>query len=68
LLKNLYALLYFVGLKITCGIKARFWIQRDAFVVEVGSALIDQVYLGSVIKMGLVGAFAVDIRVKKEEW
>jgi hypothetical protein len=33
-LKNLYALLYFVGLKLTCGIRARFWLQRDAFVVE----------------------------------
>jgi hypothetical protein len=34
LLKNLYALLYFAGLKLTCGIRARFWLQRDAFVVE----------------------------------
>jgi hypothetical protein len=31
--KNLYALLYFIGLKLTCGIIARFWLQRDAFVV-----------------------------------
>jgi hypothetical protein len=34
LLKNLYALLYFTGLKLTCGIRARFWLQRDAFVAE----------------------------------
>jgi hypothetical protein len=33
-LKNLYALLYFTGLKLTCGIKAHFFLQRDAFVVE----------------------------------
>jgi hypothetical protein len=34
LLKNLYALLYFTGLKLTCGIRAHFWLQRDAFVAE----------------------------------
>jgi hypothetical protein len=33
-LKNLYVLLYFTDLKLTCGIKDRFWLQRDAFVVE----------------------------------
>ena len=30
--------------------------------------MIDQVYLGFVINLGLVGAFAEEIRVKKEEW
>jgi hypothetical protein len=34
LLKNLYALLYFAYLKLTCGFRARFWLQRDAFVAE----------------------------------
>ena len=34
LLKNLYALLYFTGLKLTCGIRAHFWLERDAFVVD----------------------------------
>jgi hypothetical protein len=33
-----------------------------------GLVLIDQVYLGSVINLGLVGAFAVVIRVYKEDW
>jgi hypothetical protein len=33
-----------------------------------GSVLIDQVYLGSMITLGLVGAFAVEIQVYKEEW
>jgi hypothetical protein len=28
-------LLYFTGLKLTCGIKARFWLQRDAFLLRV---------------------------------
>jgi hypothetical protein len=62
LLKNIYALLYFAGLKLTCGIRARFWLQRDAFVAEgFGSVVIDQVYLGSVINLGSVGAFAEEI-------
>jgi hypothetical protein len=34
LLKNIYALLYFKGLKLTCGIKSHVCLQRDAFVAE----------------------------------
>jgi hypothetical protein len=34
LLKNLYALLYFPYLKLRCGFRARFRLQRDAFVAE----------------------------------
>jgi hypothetical protein len=34
LLKNLYALLYFAYLKLTCGFRACFSLQRDAFVAE----------------------------------
>ena len=66
----MYALLYFIGLKITCGIRAHFWLQRYAFVAKglARSSLIDQVYLGSVINLGLVGVSTVEIRVKKEEW
>jgi hypothetical protein len=41
---------------------------REDGDVGFGSVLIDQVYLGSVINLGLVGYFVVEIRVYKEEW
>jgi hypothetical protein len=45
-----------------------FGFRGTPLSLRFGSALIDQVYLGSVINLGLVGDFAVDIQVKKEEW
>ena len=49
----MYALLLCIGLKLTCGIKALFWHQGDAFSTKGSMQLID---LGSMINLGSVGA------------
>jgi hypothetical protein len=53
----LYAFLYFTGLKLTCGIRAHFWLQGDAFVAK-GLAGLDRSSLSWVYdKSGLSGSF-----------
>ena len=49
----MYALLICTSLKLICGIRARFWHQRDAFAAKGSTELID---LGSMINLGSVGA------------
>jgi hypothetical protein len=65
-LKNLYALLYFTGLKLTCGIRAFFGFRGTPLLLRVWLGL-DRSSLSWVCdKPGFSGSFAVVIHVLKE--